>query len=51
MTQKALGIVKLRNKVGLEAWRQMTLDYEARMSKRFTAMLRFILIPASEVVR
>ena len=40
---KALGIVKLSNKVGLEAWRQLKIENEARMGNRFTAMLRFTL--------
>ena len=36
------------NKIALEAWRQLNLEYEARMGNRFTAMLRFILDPQSK---
>ncbi|CAK0865232.1 unnamed protein product [Prorocentrum cordatum] len=42
---KAMGVVKLSRKSGLEAWRQLKNEYESRSGNRWTAMLRFILNP------
>ncbi|CAK0836065.1 unnamed protein product [Prorocentrum cordatum] len=42
---KSLGVVKLSRKNGLEAWRQLKIEYESRSGNRWTAMLRFILNP------
>ena len=43
---KALGIVQLVNKgKGLEAWRQLKLEYEGKSGNRQAALLRGILNP------
>ncbi|CAK0870594.1 unnamed protein product [Prorocentrum cordatum] len=42
---KSLGVVKLSRKNGLEAWRQLKIEYESKSGNRWTAMLRFILNP------
>ncbi|CAK0797434.1 unnamed protein product, partial [Prorocentrum cordatum] len=42
---KAMGVVKLSRKNGLEAWHQLKNEYESRSCNRWTAMLRFILNP------
>ena len=43
---KALGIVQLVNKgEGLEAWRQLKLEYEGKSGNRQAALLRGILNP------
>ena len=43
---KALGIVQLVNKgEGLEAWRQLKLEYESKSGSRQAALLRGILNP------
>ena len=46
LTKKALGIVQLVNKgEGLEAWRQLKLEYEGKTGNRQAALLRGILNP------
>ena len=43
---KAIGIVQLVNKgEGLEAWRQLKLEYEGKSGNRQAALLRVILNP------
>ena len=50
---KALGVavVKLARKNGLEAWRQLKIEYDSRTGNRWTAMLRFILSPQDKLAK
>ena len=43
LQKKALRMVKLSHRSGLNVWREFQPEFEARMSNIFTALLRFIL--------
>ena len=44
---KAFAIVRLRRGRGLECWRQLKLEYEAKVGGRWAVMLRGILVPGA----